>query len=315
MVLGVFATISNHQELNEGVSIIIKNTNFIKCSNIKGGGFFSACNVKHEISYCYFSNCEATDSSVGRGGGFLINNGTSNVKFCCAEDCVSQWGSDLMSWGASNPTITYLTSIRSWNKGHSLFISCLGKTNLDNINVTKSYCDTQTNYGNGINLYITDVPDKLLFFNLIENNGQVSVLEIEGAFSKEVTLSNVNIINNKNEKSYVCFYKGSDSLIHLFNSIFIGNEGNNILYQYNVENECKVYFERCSFDIEQPVNNDQQQFSDNCLFSQLSIPTISETLYCNFHFDYSCKQCMKDFQNINDITNILLVSCFIYHLK
>ena len=230
MVNGFFTTISEHEDKISSNDIIVSNTNFIKCSAPQGGGFFSESNVHHVVKYCYFSLCAATDSVEGRGGAFLIKKikyGGANIMFCCAEQCTSQFGSDIMAWDLANQHITHITSIRSINGRHPLFITCMGNVLVNNINSTQCSTNSQARgYGNGINLYISDTPHNMMFFNLIENSGEVSVLELEGAHDKSVEISHVNIINNKNGESYISFFRGSDSTIKLTNSIIVGNQGN-----------------------------------------------------------------------------------------
>ena len=311
MVKGLFTTTSTHKDIASSSEIIVCNTNFIKCIASKGGAFFSESIVNHIVKYCYFAYCEATDGNEGRGGAFFIHsNGTADIIFCCAEQCTSQFGSDLMAWGVSDIHFIHVTSIRSWNNHHSLFITCKNNVNLNNINATLCITNNKeqnVGYGNGVNLYIYDPPQNLKFLNLIENSGEASALELESATNKCVEISYLNIINNKNADSYFSFFKGSDSSIILKKSSFLGNQGNKILsYHMTDNNNFHASFESCLFQI-QKVEESHILYDDYCLFNQETVPTLSDIQQCHFQFFYSCKQNGKGNTIIKPI--VFLICC------
>ena len=300
MVLNVFKTTSEHSYFSSDVfSLNILNTNFIKCSADIGGGFHSESSSNHYLSYCYFYQCSA-NSEHGWGVVFLIRNGKTYARNCCASGCYSGLGADMMSYDAQQ--YENIISYSSRNSVHSLWVTCRDNSFMRNINVTDASIK-HSNYGNGLNIYISLDNLQLKYVNLNKNKGNDGVLSLEGPINKHCYLFYINIINNTDQTSLIVFNnKAKSSIADAYFCNFFGNQGNLYYKNCNSEDDNFVNFYYCSFDFSN-TGNDEIVLS-SCSFNVNKIINEVETMICEYKFYYSCK--ILKIRKMNNLNNILL---------
>ena len=282
----VFVTNLEHTEPINDVAVNVINSFFINCAATKGGGLFSELTTTHVIQYCIFSRCNATDSAEGRGGGFLINSGLVLVKFCCADRCQSAFGSDLMCYSSSHPSLEYIQSFRSLNVHHSMWTRVTSDSSFKNMNISHSEVSYQGGYGNGVNFCINEVPKGISFVNLVSNEGSTGVLQFENGDKLTLHVTNINIIDNKNQSSFIYFRNCDTCNIIIHHSIFMNNEGS-IIVGENTISGSKIQFQSSSFSISHPDIIENVEFSDDCQFSQTLSWNVETNEKCLFNFYFT----------------------------
>ena len=308
----VFPYKTSHLLFQTNENVLLTNCFFIDCSAENGGGFLSDVLIVHNIRQCFFITCSATEPSQGRGGGFLVRQGKLNAKFCCANECKSTFGSDLMTYPHSNivTQFNYIQSYKSNNNHHGMWLmSGNSDSHFKNMNISSSTSVKENSYGNGLNLCVINTPSSISFINLIDNHKCGSVLEFESADHKEIELYYINIINNKEQSAYISFYGSSfhSSKAIFHNSLLIGNDGNDFFIDST--GSCSVEFHNCAFSIKEPTTEQNNvAFSHDCSFSQTLPIGFLPTFGCIFDFKFSCKAKW----NIHFFTrNLIFVSFYI----
>ena len=309
MIKQFFQTKTEHSELKDEKLVNVFNSIFINCVAPRGGGIYIEYPSSHRIEFCIFSRCNATFSSStdGRGGAFYVGAGRLFVKFCCAYECSSAIGSDMMCSSQSHPSLYCIQSFGSINKYHSMWTKVSSVSSFKYLNVTGSKVSApQNEYGNGINFYLTEVPLMISYLNLNNNDGASEILQFEGGQGLTVAVSNVNMINNNNQESYIYFRTCSLVHIILLNSFIIDNKGNNF---YSTDNnlECSIEFHSTSFSRSNPSTSLQNiKISEDCRFLQTFKEDFSTDEKCLFIFRMTERQCFLLRRNL--CFNLLIFS-------
>ena len=297
-----FITTSQHINVSSSSSFfVISNTYFVLCNSRNGGAIFSSLNIKHSIKYCHFYKCSAVsnDPQEGRGGAFLIDSGIANAKHCCSEGCVSKLGGCFHCWHVDTTIFEYIQTFNSINDEHGIWVHCDSKSIIKYINATNTHINKGNQYGSGLNTAISQKPIALKFFNFVSNYGNPAIFEFEGIKSLTIDYYCANVIDNKEQQSYIFFRLCDSSTIKLFSCFFINNEGSTIYKEYQTnENseENAIYFENCSFSISKI--NQNNVFCALCAYNQIALNMIINSntlLFCENQILSTCMQ--KIFQN------------------
>ena len=283
-----FAAKYEHITFSSVPSVIVSNSIFVECTADKGSGFYSELAIDHFVSYCFFSLCKASDASIGRGSAFLVRTGKIFAKFCCADQCVSGYGADMMAWSTSETQYDFIQSFNSLNGNHALWVSAYSSSHFKFINITSSSCQNSNGYGNAINIEVHDNPDSISFFNLIGCSNTLSVFNFELVDSKTFSVSNINMIENKDYSSFFSFRKSGNSNAQIVDSNFRNNGVNNFLSFYG-GTSCTIEISSCSFDFTKPSSvSSGTIISDDCIFDQYSTIPVQKDVICKFNFSNRC---------------------------
>ena len=270
MAFALVRTTTEHISFNSQTSIFLSNTIFLECQASSGGAIYSNILVPHIIKHCCFYRCNATDSKEGRGAAVYLDSlSKSIVKYCCSEGCNTLGiGADFLFWYILK--FENIQCFRSTNGRHGLWVAGDSSTLLKNLNVSygknviKNFA-----YGTSINIAINEEDLTLRFFNFMSNTGEMSVLEFENMNSHTVHASNVNIVNNIDQISYLSFYKCKKAKIILSDSYFIKNSGNEF-YDSIYSEEWSLEFVKCAFNIKKTSNRNDIILGSDCIFQVVS---------------------------------------------
>ena len=229
--------------LTNSEPITVYYSNFIKCTNPRGGAIYSEADRFFTITCCTFSWCHSLSGLTYSGGGAIyIAKGIINFTKCCIYQCSGDWASDVILFTPSKTCICDVQStLASSNKGHAFDISS-SSTDNDGFIVERN---------NISNSFVTKIetlfyPTGLLFF--IPRESDIKYLLLSNCTSGNKLGALISFDNPLLELGF--------QICNVHKSVFINNICNMLLSARDNGNTMKFNF--CTF-----LNNDFSNMQTN----------------------------------------------------